>query len=275
VYGGGYRPGPQKRCWCGSGKKEKNCHGKRGAQAVPVVMSAHAPAMSPGIGGGVPTPARAAVAAGLPALRAVSPQPKVEVSPWGVPGEDHKIWVQPIMKGQEIPKGPVNLGGNPGPYRVHMLLARPGYPMTKEREHKFIDQLVGDSYIRIAKPARDRGPHDIEKMLFAVGGKNIKFEFLTNDEGFLGKIIAELNAANVEDAERQAYGEIAPFLSAWSLNMDIPVHVETIQVTDLTTHVNALRTRTPHFEMNWGGAGGALPFFLRSFANMRACIERA
>ncbi len=213
----------------------------------------------------MPAPASAAVAAGVPALRAVTPQPKVEVSPWGVPGEDHKIWVQPIMKGQVIPQGPVNIGGSPGPYRVHMLLARPGYPITKEREHKFIDQIVGDSHIRIAKPLRERGPHDIEKMLIEVGGKKIRFEFLTNDEGFLGKIIAELDAANVEDAERQAYGEIAPFLSAWSLNMDIPVHVETIQVTDLTTHVNALRARTPHFEMNWGGGGGALPFFLEEF----------
>jgi hypothetical protein len=50
-------------------------------------------------------------------------------------------------------------------------------------------------------------------------------------------------------------------LSAWSLNLDVPVHVETIQVTDLTTYITSLRTKTPHFEMNWGGTG-ELPFFL-------------
>ena len=200
-------------------------------------------------------------------MRGVTKQPLIEVSPWGVPGEDHKLWVQPIMKGQEIPKGPTDIGGKPGPYRVHFLFARPGYPITKEREHKFIDQLVGDSHIRFAKAARDRGLHDIEKMLLAVRGKNIRFECLANEEGFLGKIIAELDAKSVQDAESEAYGALAPFLSAWSLNMDIPVHVETIQVTDLTTQVNALRTRTPHFEMNWGGGGGELPFFLEEFCH--------
>jgi hypothetical protein len=59
VYGGGgYRPKPQRRCWCGSGKKEKNCHGKReAANSVPA-------------------------AAGAPSLRAVTPQAQVELSPW-------------------------------------------------------------------------------------------------------------------------------------------------------------------------------------------------
>jgi hypothetical protein len=168
------------------------------------------------------------------------------------------------MKGQALPAGPANLGGNVGPYRVHFLLGRPGYPLTKEREHKFIDGIVGDSHIRIVKPKRERKLEDADHMLLAVQGKNIRYECLANDEGFLGKVIADLTAKNVQDAENEAYGSLAPFMSAWSLNLDIPVHIETIQVTDMTTHVHSLRTRTPHFEMNWGGDGKP-PFFLEEF----------
>ena len=168
------------------------------------------------------------------------------------------------MKGQPLPTGRVDLGGNPGPYRVQFLFARPGYPQTREREHKFIDGIVGDSHIRIVKPKRERKMEDAELMLVQVQGKNFRFECLANDEGFLGKAIADLRAQNVQGAENEAYGALAPFLSAWSLNLDVPVHIETIQVTDLTTHVSSLRSRTPHFEMNWGG-GGMLPFFQDEF----------
>ena len=241
MYAGGYRPGPQKRCWCGSGKKKKNCHGKRVA-------------------------ARAAGARedrGV-AAKEIKPDAQFAVGLMGVPGEEHELWVQPIMKGQQPPVGPVNLSGNPGPYRVQFLLARPGYPITKEREHKFIDNIVGDSHIRIIKPIAERRLEDPDRMLLAVGGKNFRFECITNEKGFLGKIIVDLTAKNTRDAVNEAYGSIAPFLSAWSLNLDIPVHVETIQVTDLTTLVSALRVRAPHLEMNWGG-GGSLPFFQEEF----------
>jgi hypothetical protein len=147
---------------------------------------------------------------------------------------------------------------------VQFLFSRPGYPITKEREHKFIDNIVGDSHIRILKPPRERRLEDADRMLLAVKGKNFRFECLGNGEGFLGKVVADLTAENTRDAVNEAYGALAPFLSAWSLNLDVPVHVETIQVTDLAKHVHSLRVRAPHFEMNWGG-GGELPFFLDEF----------
>lgn len=87
---------------------------------------------------------------------------------------------------------------------------------------------------------------------------------LPNDKGYLGKLVAEqIPATGFDDAEATAYEAIAPFLSTWSLHLDIPVHVETIQVTNLQTHVSSLRAHTPFFEMVF--AGGITPHLTDEF----------
>jgi len=235
----GARHGPkvQKKCWCGSGKKQKNCHGLSALQA--------------------------ASGASGPILQAVTQKPDAALHPWGVPGEEHKIIVAPIFKDGPSDPRQMDLVGKRGPYRVQFLLSRPGYPIAREREHKFIDNVVGESHVRIAKPAAERGPNDPERILIQTQGKNFQFEGLPNKDGFLGKLVVNLEADSALAAENEAYGSITPFLSAWSLNLDTPIHIETTQVTDLKTQVNSLRVHTPHFEMNFGG--GTPAFFADEF----------
>jgi hypothetical protein len=229
-------PRRQKRCWCGSGKKEKNCH--------PRGVTAQAPVDEE------------------PNLRELTPQPQVTLSPWGVPGEEHKIVVTFVRKGMAAP-AQAEIQGQQGMYRVQLLLARPGYPIRREKEHKFIDDVVGTSHIRIVKPEAERGLNDPDRILLQVRGKNYQIVGIADKEGFLGKLVCELEAESNDAAEREAYGSVAPFLSAWSMNVDIPIHVETIQVTNLATNATFLRAVTPHFEMNFGG--GMQPFFLDEF----------
>jgi hypothetical protein len=89
-------------------------------------------------------------------------------------------------------------------------------------------------------------------------GKQIIFKGIPNDKGYLGKLIVEqVGATGFDNAEATVYEALAPFLSAWALHLDIPVHVETIQVTNLRTHTHSLRVRTPSFEMTF--AGGISP----------------
>jgi hypothetical protein len=238
-----YQPGKRKKCWCGSGKKQKNCHPTPPGRPV------------------------AAAAAEVEAVRlvAVTKAPEARPKAWGVPGEEYKLWVVPVMKGQNRP-GPAELGGKPGLYKVQFLLSRPGYPIMGEREHKFIDDVVGDSHIVIAKPARVRKPEDIDHILLEVKGRGIRFIGTANDNGYLGKLsVAELPAASMQDAENVAYECLAPFLSAWSLHLDIPVHVETIQITELRTSMSSLRVRTPTFEMTF--AGGVSPLLTDEFCH--------
>ena len=187
----------------------------------------------------------------------------VSMKPWGVPGEEHQLWVVPLKAGQKPPERLVGLSGN---YRVQLLLSRPGYPIAAESQHNFIDNTIGDSHIAITKPLEERKPEDcVEVLLQASGrGKMIHFTGLPNDNGYLGKLIVkELFACNFHDADTQAYEALAPFLSAWSLHLDIPVHVETIQVTELQTQLNSLRVRTPNFEMTF--AGGVSPMLTDDF----------
>jgi len=133
---------------------------------------------------------------------------------------------------------------------------RPGYPLMTEREFKFIDELVGDSHIAITKPLKERKLEDAAQVLLQANGhgQTMKFKGIPNDNGYLGKIVVEEFAANgFNQAETVAYEALAPFLSAWSLHLDIPVHVETIQVTNLETQTSSLRVRTPTFEMTFSG----------------------
>src|SRR5262249_36915732 len=152
--------------------------------------------------------------------------------------------------GQAAPS-PQELAGSGGRYKVQLLLSRPGYPFTKEREHKFIDEIIGDSHVAITKPLKDRQPTDaVQVLLQASGnGQQIVFKGIPNDNGYLGQLVVEeLNASDFVDAESRVYEVVAPFLSAWALHLDIPIHVETIQVTNLETHTSSLRVRTPTFE---------------------------
>lgn len=231
----GNQPRPQKKCWCGSGKKQKHCHG------LPAERQAE------------PAP---------PKQNANSNKIETVAKPWGVPGEEHKLIVAPVFRGTAGPTQ-ADIRGEYGRYRVHFLLARPGYPIRSEREFKFIDGIVGTSHLKIAKPEAERGPTDIEKLLLSPLGRSYQFVGLADKDGFLGKLECELDAESNQAAEAEAYGAVTPFLSAWSMNADIPIHIETIQVTNIKTHVSHLRVVTPHFEMNF--PGGVHPHFQDDF----------
>jgi len=140
--------------------------------------------------------------------------------------------------------------------------------LSTERQHAFIDELIGDSHILIAKPLKERSHEDAVSILLQASGhgKQLNFIGLPNEGGYLGKLIVDgLTALNFADAEKQAYELLAPFLSSWSLHLDIPVHVETIQVTNLQTNASSLRVRTPHFEMTF--PGGLTPPLTEDFCH--------
>jgi len=180
------QPRPQRRCWCGSGRKEKNCHGKLTAA-----------------GSASPAPAVAH-------LRGMTKKPEVTVSPWGVPGEEHKIIMAPVFKGTAGPSE-ADIRGERGKYRVQFLLARPGYPTRREREHKFIDNVVGTSHIRIVKPEAERGLNDPVSILLQVLGKNYQIAGIADKDGFLGKLSCELEATTTRRPKLRRMGPLRHF----------------------------------------------------------------
>ena len=240
-----FRAKQSKKCWCGSGRKQKNCHGDKQAQEV------------------IPDK----IPAGTPSVN-------ISSKPWGVPGEEHMLWVVPRFKGQSSQPAPGEIGGKHGNYKVQFLLSRPGYPITMEKEHKFIDDVIGDSHIAVTKPLTERRPQDVDRLQLQMAGKNFTFIGLPNERGFLGKIVVEeLFAMNAENAENEAYEALAPFLSAWSLHLDIPVHIETIQVTEMASHINVLRVKTPHFDMAF--TSGTTPGLNQEFCHYASLYREA
>lgn len=129
----------------------------------------------------------------------------------------------------------------------------------KKNRH-FIHSAVGDSHLRIAKHVTERSEAEDVINLKLIGngsGWSIPFDCLVNDKGCVGKIVVErLHAKDHVHAEKIAYRALAFFLSAWSASLDIPLSVETIQVSDLTTHTESLRVLHPYLEMRPAGGIG-------------------
>jgi hypothetical protein len=257
-----FKLGKQKKCWCGSGKHFKNCHGllRHGIEpALPMVSNT------------VPLKAvNQTQPAQLPIQR-----PTDADKPWGVPGQEHKLVVSYRRNGEELPQHAV-LEGSPGRYKVQQLLGKPGYTLTEEHVQSFIDGQVGDSHIVIAKPIMERvAATDVDRVLLQARTPTgtIEFTGIPNDDGRLGKLTAELYAPNMKSAETLAYNALNPFLSSWALHLDIPVHIETVQVTELSTGVSALRVYTPYFTMTF--SGGITPILTDEFCNYASLYREA
>lgn len=231
----GFVPKPSKKCWCGSGRKAKNCHGL--ASSPPQQASFDQPRPNP------------------------VPNPAVQLPPVGIPGEEQFITIIPIVDGR-TPLTPADIG-KPGTYKVQFLLSRPGNKIGSEREYKFIDNIIGDSHLCIAKPKAERGPSDAVSLRIEVhrNAATIVYTGLPNAQGFLGKITTDtIPARDFQDAENTAYEGIAPCLSAWSLHLDIPVNIESTQISEIATHAATLRVRAPSLGMN-GPQGGVSPLY--------------
>jgi hypothetical protein len=175
----------------------------------------------------------------------------------GIPGEEQTMLV--IFRTADHPYGsrPISV---PGKFRVQFLFSRPGRAQFAETEPTFLSDIVGDSHIGIAKPANDRSDDDIESLKFLANGDGWSFEFkgFVNERGYLGKMVVELAALNTTEAERIAYRALSPFLSTWSMTLDVPVNIETVQVTDLSTHTDTLQIRAPFVEMRPGSGVGPM-----------------
>jgi hypothetical protein len=102
------------------------------------------------------------------------------------------------------------------------------------------------------------------------GEGTIHFSCVVNDDGCVGRITAEQVWANDHvNAEFVAYRALTPFLSSWSAVLDIPIMVETIQVTDPATHTESLRIQRPFREMMpMGGVGPILGDEYCKFASL-------
>jgi hypothetical protein len=194
-------------CSCGSGIEFKRCHG-----------SIVDPVRSPG---NLPLNATA-FRAGLA----------------GFPGQLQQLHIVNQFPSNDA-RSSIPSGGAPGMYEVVFVLKRPGFPLVGERQVSFSSGLVGDSHLGIRPPAfTPPGGEDVDRILLQSVGDDGQFEFVgtANQNGFLGKLTSRpFQARDRFHAEEIAFRALAPSLSEFSLQLDIPLEVAQIETKDLST----------------------------------------
>lgn len=215
-------------CPCGSGKKYKKCHG-----------------------------AVAAASQNAPGGR--SDRRMFQLPHTGMPGQTHHITLVAQFGEADDARNRTNSAGQPGRYKVIFVFNRPGYPLRPEGSIDFSDALKGDSHLAILPPAlRFRGDERPAKIRIdaTTSTETLVFEAYANERGFLGKIVLEsIHAQGFADAELRAYRALAPTLSNWSVQRDIPLHVWQTDSVEIATGNMRTTLLNPYLEAAFGAPG--------------------
>ena len=160
----------------------------------------------------------------------------------GFPGEAQGIIAVPHYIGDKAHLNAHGPLGTPGQYTVAFILAKPNARNSPDNEIKFADALRGDSHLAIAKPAVviDIDPTEIQLSHQSASGSFL-FHGYPNETGFLAKLITDpFFAANRNVAERQASTAIQELLSNLSSQLDIPLIIEAVEVTEVSTMARSI-----------------------------------
>ena len=208
-------------CSCGSGIGYKRCHG-----------SIVDPARSPGNLPLNATEFRAGLA--------------------GFPAQLQQLHVVNQFPSDDA-RSSIPSGGAPGMYEVVFVLKRPGFPLVGERQVSFSSGLLGDSHLGICPPAfTPPGGEDVDRILLRSVGDDGQFEFVgtANQNGFLGKLTSRpFQARDRFHAEEIAFRALAPSLSEFSLQLDIPLEIAQIETKDLSTESCHVTITVPFFNV--------------------------
>lgn len=165
----------------------------------------------------------------------------------GFPGEGQGILAVPHYIGDKAHLNAHGPNGAPGQYSVAFVLARPNSRNFPEHEIKFADDLRGDSHLAIAKPAViiDIDPDQI-LLSYKTAAGSFLFRGYPNERGFLGKLITDpFHATDRNTAQRDASTAIQGLLSNLSSQLDIPLIVEHVEVTELATKAKGISFVAP------------------------------
>lgn len=199
-----------------------------------------------------------------------------ELRRFGLPGQRQTLVVRPRFP-EGDPRNDFPVQGNAGEYRVVITLARPGFLPGSESNFSFDETIPGDSHLAITPPALTPksatfSPTHIE--LEAGFPSQLTFLGHPNQKGFLGRLETSFNANSFVDAARLAYDAIAPQLSIWSAQLDIPMLVWRIHVTHPQSRAMHINIINPNQEAHPVGDESTLTPELASFSSFyREALE--
>lgn len=167
--------------------------------------------------------------------------PKINL---GLPGAAYQLYATPRKKGEPL-KPPQNIKDV---YRIVLTLSR-----TSPDSHnlRFGVSNAGDSHVQIAKPENERAGADPAplEVSFNNGVRSIDIIGTANKEGRLAKLSVQTSASSFREAENIAVGAIGPFLSVLAFELDIPVRLAQLDVTQMSTEATSMTYTCPWIDM--------------------------
>jgi hypothetical protein len=215
------KPNRRAPCYCGSGKRYKNCH-----QRIDAASSALAAA-------DISSESTKAVTIDLPKV--------------GLPSSILYLAVEPSKDGAKTTLGPMPLG-SPGEYAINIALQRVEQSPLKHGQTVMASLLEGTSYL--GAPAVANGTFlGIQFSHPWPDGSITEVNVKTNADGFLSHLmIRDLTASSFDDADLKAQEVTSPLLSHLSLAYDVPVKVLQYDITEKRSGTIRTAVRiAPHF----------------------------
>jgi hypothetical protein len=115
----------------------------------------------------------------------------------------------------------------------------------------FESGVTGDSYIQFAKPEKERSSSDFDQMVIFFGHGNERLEITgsANQHGRLAKLSVNTPAPSFPEAEKLVFGAASPFLSAMAFELDVPVRLMQMDVTQMSTGNGSMTYTCPYTDM--------------------------
>ncbi len=132
--------------------------------------------------------------------------------------------------------GIIHPKGHEGPYQVTVTLTRRGAPDVSFAYVTDAYMMEGDSHLRLPQMQRDDGAIAVPTLMYGTEeGGAVQFYLLANTQGRLGQIRTVIRAEGADDAQREAYRILNPFLCDLSYRYDVPIEVLQTNVAEIAT----------------------------------------
>lgn len=167
----------------------------------------------------------------------------------GLPGLPQQLTVVFEYRDPADPRNRPGPQGQPGDYEVVFTLSRPGFSLQPEYNASFADGLKGTSHLAICRPSHSSADPTADRIRLDAVVDSEQFVFLgfPDGSGFLSKLVGHCNANDFLDAHRKAFRAVAPILSNWSLQLDIPVFIYQVDLKETASGAKRM-TFNPPFE---------------------------
>jgi hypothetical protein len=182
-----------------------------------------------------------------PSSETSTPSQKPRIKLTGFPGEGTGLIAVLHYIGDKVHLNAHGPNGAPGQYTASFVLAKPNTRNSPESEIKFADALRGDSHLAIAKPAV-KIDIDPDQVLLSFKSRTMNFLFkgYPNEAGYLAKLTSDpFLASSRLDAQNLATTAMHGLLSHLSAQLDIPLIIELVEVTELATNNRGISFTAP------------------------------